>query len=64
MKRCVFAFADLMILCLSSEVLWWNRGGLVLVVSFMFSFNYNLILLWEFLGLVTLDHVLAFASYC
>jgi len=24
-------FADIMIICLSSEVLWWNPGGLVLV---------------------------------
>ena len=32
--------------------------------SFMFSCNYSLVLLWEFLDLVTLDHVLAFANYC
>lgn len=62
MQRSVIAFAALMILCLSSEMLWWNHGGLVLLVSFMsltFSFNYSLVLLWEFLGLVTLGYVLA-----
>lgn len=66
MKRSAIAFAVLMIPCFSNEVLWWNHGGLVLLVSFMslrFSFNYSLVLLWEFLGLVTLDYVLAFANY-
>lgn len=42
-KRSVIAFAALMVLCLSSEILWWNHGGLVLVsfMSLMFSFNYS-----------------------
>lgn len=39
---------------------WWF--GSCSVDSFMFSFNYSLVLLWEFIDLVTLDRVLAFSN--
>lgn len=39
---------------------WWF--GSCSLDSFMFLFNYSLVLLLEFIHLVTLDHVLAFAD--